>query len=130
MLRVAATAIASIALLATVGAASPRPDGGDPERVLVRGTEFELTLSKQKLRPGRVVVQFLNDGEDPHDLRLRRAGDPGAPELAIGELGPGEYENLDTRLRRRSTYVLWCSLAGHRELGMEASLRTKRRRGR
>jgi hypothetical protein len=84
-------------------------------------------LSKQKVTPGRVIVQFVNAGEDPHDLRLRRLGR--TAELGLGEIGPGEVANLDTHLHRRSRYVLWCSLPGHRELGMEATLRTRKRRG-
>jgi hypothetical protein len=97
----------------------------------VRGTEFDLTLSKPMLRPGRAIVQFLNDGEDPHDLRLQRlgaTGDPEGPELGIGVVGPGEYANLEASLRKRSTYVMWCSLSDHRERGMEATLRTKKKR--
>jgi hypothetical protein len=101
-----------------------------PARVQVRGSEFNLTLSKTKVKPGRAIVQFLNSGEDPHDLRLQRLGPAGAegPELGLGEVEPGEYANLDTRLRKRSSYVLWCSLLDHRELGMEATLRTRRHR--
>ena len=78
---------------------------------MVRGSEFDLALSKTKVEPGRVIVQFLNAGEDPHDLRIARVGRRRA-EFGFGEVGPGEYENLDTRLRKRSTYVLWCSLTG------------------
>jgi hypothetical protein len=117
----AAAAIASPAM----GAVTPAP-----ERVQVRGSEFNLTLSKTKVRPGRAIVQFLNSGEDPHDLRLQRlgAGGPDGPELGLGEVEPGEYANLDTRLRKRSSYVLWCSLLDHRQLGMEATLRTRRHR--
>lgn len=123
----AAAGIAALAL-APAAAAPAKPDRPDPERLLVRGTEFDLTLSKQRPRPGPLVIQFLNDGEDPHDLRLRRAEDPSAPEIGFGELGPGEYESIQTRLRKRTTYALWCSLGEHRGLGMDASLRTKRRR--
>ncbi len=127
-LRIAAAALAMLATAATASAAAPEPV---PDRVQVRGSEFDLLLSKQKLRPGRAIVQFLNDGEDPHDLKLQRIGSSGAlegPELAIGVVGPGEYENLDARFKKRSTYVFWCSLSDHRELGMEATLRTKKRR--
>jgi hypothetical protein len=114
------------AALGAAGTAAAKPEEPVPDRVLVRGTEFNLTLSKAKVAPGRVIVQFLNDGEDPHDLRLARVGNDG--EFGFGEVGPGDYENLDARLRKRSTYVMWCSLSGHRELGMEATLRTKKRR--
>ena len=99
----------------------------------VRGSEFDLLLSKQKLTPGRVIVQFLNSGEDDHDLRLQRLDSAGAqigPELGAGEVEPGAYENIDARLRKRSTYVLWCSLGDHRQRGMEALLRTRRHRRR
>ena len=126
-LRIALAAIAVLGLAATAWAA-PDPV---PDRVQVRGTEYDLTLSKQKLRPGRAIVQFLNDGEDPHDLRVQRLGATGlpeGPELTIGVVEPGAYENLDAHLRKRSTYLLWCSLSDHRQLGMEANLRTKKRR--
>jgi hypothetical protein len=96
-----------------------------PERVMVRGAEFSLVLSRPRIRPGPAIIQFVNAGEDPHDLRVQRTGDA---EFGVGEIGPGEYANLAARLRRRSTYVLWCSLSDHRELGMEATLRTRKRR--
>lgn len=125
-LRVLAVAGAGLAL---GGAAVAKP-APDPDRVLVRGVEFDLTLSKTKLRPGRVIVQFLNAGEDPHDLRLQRTDVPGKPEFGVGELGPGTYENLDVRMRKRATYALWCSISDHRGRGMDATLRTKKRKRR
>ena len=126
MVRRALIPVALAALLLWSGQAAGGVSEPAPDRVLVRGSEFDLVLSKQRVRPGRVIVQFVNAGEDPHDLQIRRAGD--AAETGLGEIGPGDYANLDTRLRKRSTYVLWCSLSGHRESGMEAILRTKKRR--
>jgi plastocyanin len=128
-LRIAAATVAVLATAATASAAGTEPV---PDRVQVRGSEFDLTLSKQRLRPGRDIVQFLNDGEDPHDLKLQRVGPNGAsegPELSIGVVGPGEYENLEAHFKKASTYVFWCSLSDHRQRGMEATLRTKKRRG-
>lgn len=131
-MAVAAVAAAGLGLAggAHTLAAKPQPV---PDRVLARGSEFDLVLSKQRVRPGRVIVQFLNEGEDPHDLRLARVdatGVPAGPGTGLGVLGPGDYENLDTRLRKRSAYRLWCSLSDHRALGMEATLRTKKRKRR
>lgn len=119
---------ALLAALALSGQAAGRAPQPAPDRVLVRGTEFDLVLSKQRVRPGRVIVQFVNAGEDPHDLRMRLEG--GEVESGLGEIGPGDYANLDTRLRKSSTYALWCSLPGHRESGMDAAVRTKKRRAR
>jgi hypothetical protein len=108
-----------------------KPTEQIPDRVQVRGSEFDLTLSKGRLTPGRVIVQFVNSGEDAHDLRMQRLGPAGqeGPELGVGEVAPGEYANLDIHLRKGSSYVLWCSLKEHRPLGMEATLRTRKHRG-
>jgi len=125
MRRALAAIAVALAIPAIASAGRERPD---PERLLVRGSEFELTLSKPKLRPGRAVIQFLNDGEDPHDLRLQRTDGPGGPEFGVGELAAGEYVGLEVRLHKRATYLLWCSISDHRGRGMEASLRTKKRR--
>jgi hypothetical protein len=130
MRRPATIAAAAAATLAVAAVAWAKPEPL-PDRVQVRGTEFDLTLSKQKLRPGTAIVQFLNDGEDPHDLKLQRVGAGGAAEgleFAIGVVGPGDYENLEAKLRRRSTYRLWCSLSDHAARGMDATLRTKKRK--
>ncbi len=118
--------LALAACLGLVAAAPASSAEQVPDRVMVRGTEFDLTVSKSKLTPGRVIVQFVNAGEDPHDLKIQRIGDDA--EIALGVVPPGTYSNLDTRLRRGATYVLWCSLSDHRQKGMEVTLRTRKRR--
>lgn len=114
------------AVLLVLAAMLPAAATGSPDRVMARGSEWQITLSKRKVEPGRVIVQFVNAGEDSHDLRLQRIG--GGPELGIGELAPGSYANLDVHLKRGSSYELWCSLPNHRERGMEATLRVAKRR--
>lgn len=118
----------SLALSAPALAAKPPPV---PDRVQVQGSEYDLILSKTKLAPGRAIVQFVNAGEDAHDLRLQRLDSSGAqvgPEVGAGEVTPGDYANIDTRLKKGSRYVLWCSLQDHRQRGMEATLRTGKHR--
>jgi uncharacterized cupredoxin-like copper-binding protein len=98
-----------------------------PTRVLVRAEEYDLLLSQLKVNPGEeAIVQLYNAGEDSHDLQIQRIGD--SEQFSIGELPPGEVGELALRLRRDSRYVMWCSLPNHRELGMEASLRVRRKR--
>jgi hypothetical protein len=131
-MRAPALALVAVVALAGAAAAAAKPPPA-PHRVQVRGLEYDLLLSKAKLTPGRAIVQFLNAGEDAHNLRLQRLDSSGAqvgPELGVGEVEPGAYENIDADLRKRSRYVLWCSLADHRERGMEAFLRTRTHRHR
>jgi hypothetical protein len=75
---------------------------------------------------GPAIVELYDYGEDPHDLVVQRLGS--ARTYALGEVAPGETGRLDLRLRRASRYRLWCSLQGHAELGMTATLRTSKRK--
>jgi plastocyanin len=117
---------ALVAVCLCLIAAAPASSAEEsPDRVMARGSEFNIVLSKPKVTPGRVIVQFVNDGEDPHDVMLQRVG--GKTQIGSGVVPPGGVIDLDRRLRKRSTYMLWCSLADHRALGMEAQLRTRKR---
>jgi hypothetical protein len=130
MKRAISILAAAAALSSSVAGAKPSPHPV-PDRVGVRGSEFDLLLSKGKVKPGRVIVQFVNAGEDPHDLQLQRLGPDGTqvgPQLGAGVVGPGTYDNLDLHLKKGSRYVLWCSLADHRQRGMEATLKVGKHR--
>jgi plastocyanin len=88
-------------------------------------SEFSFSLTRAKVKPGLAILQYTNTGEDPHDVMIQRKG--GAEILEIGEIEPGTFDRITTKLRKDSKYMLWCSLDGHREAGMEAELRVKRR---
>ncbi|MBV8258426.1 MAG: hypothetical protein JO073_11480 [Actinobacteria bacterium] len=102
-------------------AAAPPP----PARVQVVAREFTLTLSRATLPSGRAIVELVNFGEDAHDLRLQQSG--GGAVYAWATDQPGGVEDKLVKLAP-GRYVLWCSLAGHRALGMVATLRVVRRR--
>jgi hypothetical protein len=122
---ISAALVAAAFVSVSIAGAKPSPEPV-PDRVGVRGAEFDLLLSKGKVKPGRVIVQFVNAGEDPHDLQLQRLGPDGTqvgPQLGAGIVLPGTYENLDLHLKKGSRYVMWCSLPEHRARGMEATLK-------
>jgi hypothetical protein len=117
------------AVLATLAVTLAVPaSAAAPSRLLVGGSEFRLTLSRATVKPGRVLIQLQNRGEDDHDLRLQRMTTKANPAVARWAVTkPGDLSELTLRLRR-GRYRLWCSLPGHRELGMKATLRVSRRR--
>ena len=123
--------VAIAAALAAPAAVAGPGDEPIPDRVQVRGYEFNLTVSKDKLVPGEVIINYLNTGEDPHDLRFQRLAPRGVQvgrERGVGALEPEEHVNIHAHLRKSTRYVLWCSLPDHRELGMEAVIRTRKHR--
>ena len=86
--------------------------------VTVTAVDFELQVDGDDLRAGAVEVTFVNDGSSTHDLVVERDGeeigeaedvDPGGSSTVALTLEPGEY-------------VLFCSIANHRAMGMEATI--------
>ncbi len=94
-----------------------------PARVQIVAREFSFALSRPVLKAGPVIVELVNFGQDPHDLKLQRIGSGQVQELGL--VGPGRRVDLITRLAP-GRYRLWCSLADHDALGMHAVLVVRR----
>jgi hypothetical protein len=94
-----------------------------PARLGVSAKEFHLVLSRPAVKSGRVEIELQNDGEDVHDLRLRRIGGIRTYRLPVTK--PGSRRTIEVALLP-GRYRLWCSVADHRQLGMQAVLRVKR----
>lgn len=94
-------------------------NGTAPARLQVVAKEYSFGLSRQSLKAGPAVIELVNFGQDPHDLRLQRAGSRHV--AGIREIAPGERGELSLKLLR-GRYSVWCSVANHRKLGMRATL--------
>jgi plastocyanin len=88
--------------------------------VQVSAVEYSYTLSRTSVPAGKVILQFVNDGQDEHNLQISE-----------GEEGPLAGSFVDTpskgvgqlQLEMRSgNYTLFCSLHGHEAKGMKATL--------
>jgi hypothetical protein len=100
-------------------AQAPRP----VTRVQVVAQEFHYTLSREKVKAGRVIIELVNDGQDTHDLDIRRVGTTRIfrfPSVQPGQVVDREFKLVPGR------YLLWCAIANHREMGMHAQLRVVR----
>lgn len=95
-----------------------------PARVQVQAQEFSFTLSRLTLKAGPAIVELVNRGEDAHDLRMQRVG--GTRVYTWPIVQPGAHADREYRLLP-GTYVLWCSVADHRQRGMTAKLVVRRR---
>ena len=100
----------------TDGAAAPPY----PSRVQVVSQEFHLSPSRYVLKSGPAIVELYNLGEDDHDLIIQRVGSA-RPAGRIAPLRPNAVGDRELKLRP-GRYVLWCSLADHRQLGMQTRI--------
>jgi hypothetical protein len=94
-----------------------------PARVQVVAQEFSYSLSRTKVRAGRVIVELVNRGQDTHDLDMRRIG--GTRIFRFPDVQPGQVVDREWRLAP-GRYKLWCAVADHNERGMHAVLRVVR----
>lgn len=85
-------------------------------------TTVRVTVEGMRFVPGeievpsgdRLVVEFHNTGDDAHDLTVANG-------VRSARLAPGESETLDVGVVG-ARLAGWCSIAGHRQMGMELSI--------
>lgn len=118
--------ISLLILLSTVGIASAGPShdvsAAARSAIQITGTEFRLNLSKRTVKPGSLRVEFVNFGEDDHDLAITRKGS--SYTRTMRELMPKERD-VQTFNVRRGKYVFWCTISNHKSLGMRAELKVR-----
>jgi uncharacterized cupredoxin-like copper-binding protein len=86
--------------------------------------EFTVELSRPKLAPGETIVELVNRGEDPHDLKVAPEGSDETV-LSFPETRPGQVVSEQVHLSE-GIWRLWCSLPGHEQAGMVARLHVTR----
>lgn len=91
-----------------------------PARMLVTADEFVFRGSRRAGPSGKWRFELRNNGEDDHDLRIRRNRD----DVVIADGGIVHPDTTGTiRLRLKpGRYTLFCSLADHEALGMSWGL--------
>lgn len=90
--------------------------------VQASGTEFRIALSRSKVAPSKLRLEFVNYGEDDHDLAVRRVGTTLVRNLGTTRPGERAVERFKVR---KGTYMLWCTLGDHRARGMKATLKVR-----
>lgn len=88
-------------------------------RTQVVATEYSFALSRTHVKAGHAMIELANFGQDQHDLRLQRVGSHHVAGLGI--VDPGARADLNLKLAP-GRYLIWCSVANHRALGMRATL--------
>jgi len=88
-------------------------------RVQVTAVEYSFTLSRATVPAGKVILEFIDRGQDEHNLNALG----GEGELA------GSFPNEpaggvrdQTVILRPGSYTLFCSLPEHEQKGMRATL--------
>jgi len=101
---------------------SPAPSEG-PAHVEVTAEDseaFRFVLSRATVPAGKVIIEFINHGQDEHNLHAVEASE-NVEAGSIPNTQPNGHPSLTLDLRPGS-YTLFCSLPGHEAKGMKATL--------
>ena len=85
--------------------------------------EWDISVYRTVVDRGTVRFNVHNFGEDGHDLQVR--GPKGFRSKVMPEIGSGENGVLTVRLTRAGRHTLVCTLPGHAQLGMRATLKVR-----
>jgi plastocyanin len=83
--------------------------------------EYSFTLSRPNVPAGEVIFEFLNRGQDPHNLNVAAAFSESEMSGTFASTEP-EHHSDQTIIMRAGSYTLFCSLPGHRAAGMITTL--------
>jgi plastocyanin len=85
---------------------------------------FIFEPSRTTVKSGRLTVQLINEGEDPHTMDVQRIGPGGTPEGEVVEIPEtaSKHQSAETFGVQPGRYRMWCTLFHHAEEGMETEI--------
>jgi plastocyanin len=128
MIRFAKISLAAAVLaLGVAGGALAAPhksaSASASSAVQASGSEFRITLSRGQVKPSKLRLEFVNYGEDEHDLAVRRVGTSLVRNLGTTQPGDRAIKRFKVRA---GTYLMWCTISDHRARGMKTSLKVRK----
>lgn len=101
-------------------AEEPTPTGPPSiPHVQVTAVEYSFTLSRSTVPAGKVVFEFVNNGQDEHNLNVMSSKGELASSFANAQSKAVHDQTVEMHA---GTYVMFCSLPEHESKGMKATL--------
>ncbi|MFZ1926346.1 MAG: plastocyanin/azurin family copper-binding protein [Solirubrobacteraceae bacterium] len=101
--------------------AAPTPEATPHVEVTAEDTEaFRFVLSRPTVPAGKVIIEFVNHGQDEHNLNAVEETE-GSVAGSLPNTPSSGHLSLTVNLRPGS-YTLFCSLPEHEAKGMKATL--------
>lgn len=97
-------------------AATPTPPPGAAPEVVVTASNFRLAPAEIRVKQGQTVRVVFKNGQGFHDFTLDEF------EVATNRIGEGDEEEVEFTADKTGTFEYYCSVTGHRQLGMKGKL--------
>jgi len=85
---------------------------------------FSFEPTRTLVKSGKLTMQLINEGEDPHTMAIQRIGPGETPEGEVVEIPATapKQQSTGTAEVQPGRYRMWCTLFHHAEEGMEFDL--------
>lgn len=120
----AGTAVASVRPSAPLARTLEKTDAADGDyaeftsgQIEIALTEYEMTPSKMRTRPGTVTFVLRNDGRFAHNFHVEGPG----VDAHAAKFSPGRTVHLEVSLQE-GEYKISCPLSNHDQRGMHGTL--------
>jgi uncharacterized cupredoxin-like copper-binding protein len=87
------------------------------KKVQVTEVEYKIQLPKTTFSPGTYTFEVFNKGRIVHNLNVQGGGSTESSQ----DIQPGSSGSVTAELKT-GTYVLYCSIPGHRQQGMQQKI--------
>ena len=90
---------------------------GEVRQITVEGDEYSFSPKSLSVTAGeRIRLTFKNNGNLPHNFTIDGLG------VATRTIAGGQTDIVEFTAQTSETFTFYCSVGGHRELGMEGDL--------
>jgi uncharacterized cupredoxin-like copper-binding protein len=120
IIRPGALLIAMVAVAVAAGA--PLRAAPPSKPVVIKAREFLFEPTEVAVRAGGVAFEIKNEGAIAHNFVIEDSARKKVAEIAA--VAAGKADGVKASLRR-GTYGFACTLPGHREAGMQGTLRVQ-----
>lgn len=87
------------------------------KKIQVTEVEYRIELQKTTFTPGTYTFEVFNKGTIVHNLNVQGGGSTESSQ----DIQPGSSGSVTAELKT-GTYVLYCSIPGHRQQGMQQKI--------
>jgi len=95
----------------------PKPPSAEEKEIAVDAFEYEFNPSSLTVTKGdRIKITIRNTGTVTHSFVIDEFN------VSSGNIGPGESTVVEFTVDKSGTFTYYCSIPGHRELGMEGHI--------
>jgi len=90
-----------------------------------RTREYYFEPNEIRVKPGKVRVRFINEGERAHTFNIKNRGNDWSDKFNFDTIFSGQETTVEFTILEEGPYLFYCALYGHLDFGQFGTLTVK-----